>query len=205
MREFILYSRLGRTDHHFKNLHDAGRLDIVYECIVTSLFLSHAIRKNVTFHAVLNGPPNPPLHLRAEGATLHDVRTDQHTWTQIFTKTLSGRPHPGVTIDRTSFEALIKTKHQNAKSIYILEEKGKPIQNITIQSNPVFVLGDHVGLPRNAERFALRYGTKISLGKTPYLAMSCITILNYLLDTARPTMKATTQETPVQKTPQTPY
>jgi tRNA (pseudouridine54-N1)-methyltransferase len=204
-RAFILYSRLGRTDHHIRNLHDAGRLDIVYECIITSLFLSHAIRKNVTFHAILNGPPNPPLRLKAEGATLHDVRTDQATWTQIFTKTLKGEPHPGITMDKTSFETLIKTKHQTGQPIYILEEKGTPIQNITIQPNPVFVLGDHVGLPRNAERFALRYGTKISLGRTPYLAMSCIAILNYLLDTIKPTTKATTQETPEQKTPQKPY
>jgi len=28
--EFILYSRLGRTDPNWTNLHDAGRLDIVY-------------------------------------------------------------------------------------------------------------------------------------------------------------------------------
>jgi len=195
MREFILYSRLGRTDNHIKNLHDAGRLDIVYECIVTSLFLSHAIRKNVTLHAILNGPPNPPLRLKAEGATLHDVRTDQNTWTQIFTKTLNGEPHPGITLDKTSFEALIKTKAQNAQSIYILEEHGKPIQNMTFQQNPAFILGDHVGLPKNAERFALRYGTKISLGKTPYLAMSCITILNYLLD-IKQREKANTQENP---------
>ena len=51
-----------------------------------------------------------------------------------------------------------------------------------IAENPLFVLGDHVGLPRKAETFALRYGEKISLGKQPYLAASCITIINYLLD-----------------------
>jgi tRNA pseudouridine-54 N-methylase len=36
--------------------------------------------------------------------------------------------------------------------------------------------------PKKVEAFALRYGEKISLGKKPYLAASCITILNYLLD-----------------------
>ena len=81
MREFILYSRLGRTDAKWESLHDAGRLDIVYECAVASLFLSHAIRKDTVFHAILNGPPQPPLHLRVEGLTLHDVRTDVGTWT----------------------------------------------------------------------------------------------------------------------------
>jgi hypothetical protein len=28
----------------------------------------------------------------------------------------------------------------------------------------------------------LRYGEKISLGKQPYLAASCITILNFMMD-----------------------
>jgi hypothetical protein len=32
------------------------------------------------------------------------------------------------------------------------------------------------------EAYALRYGEKLSLCKTPYLAASCITVINYLLD-----------------------
>ena len=181
MLEFVLYSRLGRTDSNWTSLHDAGRLDIVYECAVASLFLSHAIRKNVTFHAILNGPPTPPLHVKIEGETLHDVRTDQETWKQILKKLLSGKPHPGITRHKTSFEALIKAKANEAK-IIVLEEGGKNIDKVELSDKLVFVLGDHVGLPKKAEGFALRFGEKISLGKQPYLAASCITILNYLLD-----------------------
>jgi tRNA (pseudouridine54-N1)-methyltransferase len=173
---------LGRTDSNFTNLHDAGRLDIVYECAVASLFLSHAIRKNVIFHTILNGPPNPPLHLKIDGETLHDVRTDQQTWQQILKKVLSGKPHPGITTHKTSFEALLKAKASESQ-IYVLEEGGKNISQVQIGDKPLFVLGDHVGLPKKVEGFALRYGEKISLGKQPYLAASCITVLNYLLDT----------------------
>jgi len=181
MREFILYSRLGRTDSNFTNLHDAGRLDIVYECTVASLFLSHAIRRNTTFHTILSGPPNPPIHIKIDGASLYNVRTDQQTWTNILKKVLSGKQHPGITTQKTSFEALLKTKAKEAQ-IYVLEEGGKDISAVSISEKPVFVLGDHVGLPKKVEGFALRYGEKISLGKQPYLAASCMTILNYLLD-----------------------
>jgi tRNA (pseudouridine54-N1)-methyltransferase len=181
LREFVLYSRLGRTDSNWTSLHDAGRLDIVYECAVASLFLSHAVRKDVLFHTILNGPPNPPLHLKIDGSTLHDVRTDQETWKQILKKLLTNKPHPGITTHKTSFEALIKTKAKEAK-IIVLEEKGKPISEVKFSDKLVFILGDHVGLPKKTENFALRYGEKISLGKQPYLAASCITILNYLLD-----------------------
>jgi tRNA (pseudouridine54-N1)-methyltransferase len=162
-------------------LHDAGRLDIVQECAVASLFLSHGLRRDVTFHAVLNGPPQPPLHLQVNGAELYDVRTDTETWTAILKKTLNRKPHPGITTDKTGFEALLKAKAETSH-VLVLEEDGKNIQQIEIPANPLFVLGDHVGLPKKAETFALRYGEKISLGKTPYLAASCITVINYLLD-----------------------
>ncbi len=181
MREFILFSRLGRTASDFHNLHDGGRLDIVHECIVTAFFLSHAIRKDVVFHAILNGPPNPPIHMTIDGSTLHDVRTDQQTWTSILRKSLSGKSHPGISLDKTGFEALVKAKAETSP-IYVLEEKGTNITETNVTGKAVFVLGDHIGLPKTVERFALRYGRKISIGKQPYLAASCITVINYLLD-----------------------
>jgi tRNA (pseudouridine54-N1)-methyltransferase len=192
MREFLLYSRLGRTEPHWSNLHDAGRLDIVYECIVTSLFLSHGLRRDVAFNAVLNGPPNQPMHLQINGEELYDVRTDIDTWNAILRKAISGKTHPGVAIQKGSFETLVKEKAET-NSIYILEEHGKSIAETELAENPLFILGDHVGLPKNAERYAQRFGSKISLGKTPYLAASCITIINYLLDKQK--REQTTQRT----------
>jgi tRNA (pseudouridine54-N1)-methyltransferase len=181
MREFILYSRKGYTGSRFDNLRDAGRLDVVHECIVTSLFLSHGLRRNVAFNAILSGPPNPPLHLKVDGQTLYDVRTDQKTWEDIIRRVLSGRNHPGISLQKTSFEALLKEKAKGGR-IFVLEEGGKNIEVVEIDDRPVFVLGDHIGLPKTVENFALRYGEKISLGKQPYLAASCITILNFMMD-----------------------
>jgi tRNA (pseudouridine54-N1)-methyltransferase len=180
-REFVLFSRIGQTDSNFQSLHDAGRLDIVHECIVSSLFLSHGLRRDVTFHTVLNGPPNPPVHIQIDGSTLYDVRTDMDTWRVILKKTLSGKPHPGITRDKTSFEALLKAKSQTHQ-VFVLEEDGKDLNDVSLGNNCLFILGDHVGLPKKAEFFAQRFGEKISLGKTPYLAASCITIINYALD-----------------------
>jgi tRNA (pseudouridine54-N1)-methyltransferase len=181
LREFILYSRLGRTDSRFVDLHDAGRLDIVYECVVAGLFLSHGIRKDVVFHAVLNGPPNPPLCLSVDGSSLRDVRTDQQTWVHILKKVLSAKSHPGIVTRKLGFEALLKDRAGGA-SVYVLEEGGKDVATFDLADNAVFVLGDHVGLPKKVESFALRYGLKMSLAKRPYLAASCITVLNYVLD-----------------------
>jgi len=181
LREFILLSRSGRTDANWSSLHEAGRLDIVHECIVSALFLSHGLRKDAVFHVVLNGPPNPPRHVTIDGQRLHDVRTDQQTWTTILRKILSGKTHPGIATDRTGFETLVKGKSESCQ-ILVLEEDGIPLPQVEFTGDPLFILGDHVGLPQIAEKFALRYGEKVSLGKTPYLAAHCITILNHHLD-----------------------
>lgn len=176
-----MYSRKGRTDSKFTSLREAGRLDLVHECIEASLFVSHGIRRNVVFHALLSGPPSPPLHLKVDGTTLRDVRTDEETWKEILKNVLSGKSHPGIGIAKSSFEALLKAKAAESP-IYVLEEGGKDIFKVDIGENPVFVLGDHKGLPNRVEDFALRYGEKVSLGKQLYLAASCINIVNYLLD-----------------------
>lgn len=188
LRQFVLYSRLGRTGSDFAGLHDAGRLDIVYECAVASLFLSHGLRRDVVFHTVLNGPPRPPVHLRVEGASLRGVRTDQQAWEQVLKSVLSWKPHPGVSVSRLGFEGLLKT-FAGKSPVYVLEEGGEDVSSFDLGLDAVFVLGDHVGLPKKVEQFALRYGQKISLSRQPYLAASCITVLNYLLDRKEETSK----------------
>ena len=178
MREFVVYSRTGKTSSKFKNLRDGGRLDLIYQCILMSLFRSHGIRKDVVFHGILNGAPKPPLELVVDGATLRNVRTDEDTWEDIIRKVLSGDSHPGIRIKKNSLQRLIKDK----KNVFVLEESGEDIKTIDLGLNPIFVLGDHVGLPRKEEKFVLRYAKKVSLGKIAYLSAACIANINYILD-----------------------
>jgi len=102
--------------------------------------------------------------VQIDGETLYDVRTDMETWQQILRKTIAGKSHPGITTNKLSFEALLKQKAQTHQ-INVLEEGGKNISQAELSENSLFVLGDHVGLPKKAETFALRFGEKISLGK----------------------------------------
>jgi tRNA (pseudouridine54-N1)-methyltransferase len=89
-------------------------------------------------------------------------------------------------MSRLGFEGLLKTL-AGTSPVYILEEGGEDVSSFNLGADGVFVLGDHVGLPKKVEEFALRYGRKISLSRQPYLAASCITVLNYLLDRKRET------------------
>lgn len=178
MREFILYSRTGRTGAGFRSLREAGRLDVVYQCILMSLFMSHAIRRDVVFHAILGGSPSPPLELIVDGENLRDVRLDERTWEDLLRRALSGGVHPGIYVKKNSLQQLVKEKN----NIFVLEESGESIRTIDLGENPVFVLGDQVGLPKKDEEFVLRYGKKVSLGGRAYLASACICIINYILD-----------------------
>jgi len=180
MIEFILLSRRGRTDGSFRSLREAGRLDVVYQCILFAFFTSGVIRRDVIFHAILGGPPRPPLHLIIDGRKLQGVRTDERTWEFILRKVLSGGSHPGINVEKKSFQALLRSLSN--RNIFVLEEKGQNIRKIKIGANPVFVLGDQIGLPRKDEEFALRFGVKVSIGKRPYLAATCVDIINYILD-----------------------
>ncbi len=178
MIEFVLFSRRGRTNGNFKTLREGGRLDVVYQCILFSFFTSGAIRRDVLFHAILGGPPRPPIHLTVDGRILRDVRTDEKTWEEILSKILSGGSHPGISVDRKSLQELLKGK----SNVFVLEEKGVNISTVNFGKDPVFVLGDQVGLPKKDEKFLLRKGRKVSLGKRPYLAATCIDVINYLID-----------------------
>jgi tRNA (pseudouridine54-N1)-methyltransferase len=143
-----------------------------------SIMKSHSMRHDTIFHAVLNGAPRPPLVLSINGGELHDVRVDEETWTDVLRNVLDNKGHPGISLEKGNLKTLLSGK----KEIYVLEEDGEDIRNVSFGENPVFIIGDHVGLPRKEENEILKVGKKISLGKTLYLAASCVDIINYELD-----------------------
>ncbi len=180
MREFILFSRRGWTDGGFECLREAGRLDVVYQCLLFGLFTSGAVRRDVVFHVVLGGPPRPPVCVTVDGRYLRDIRTDERTWEVILKKVLSGARHAGIRVGRESLQELVKQRVD--RNLFVFEEKGQEIWNVKFGENPVFVLGDQIGLPKKDEMYVLRFGKKISLGKKAYLAATCVDVINYLAD-----------------------
>jgi tRNA (pseudouridine54-N1)-methyltransferase len=187
MRTFILYSRKARTDNKFRieKLIEAGRMDLVCRCITSALWLSHKARDDTNFFVVLNGPPKPPVTIWFDGSKLIKVYVDEKTNARWIKKLLTlkfGKDWlevEGTKISRKSLQDLIKELDGN---VYVLHEKGKPIQDMEIKENPIFIMGDQIGLPDKDEKFALRNGEKVSLGKDVYLVSNCIASLNWICD-----------------------
>jgi tRNA (pseudouridine54-N1)-methyltransferase len=187
MRTFVLYARKARTDSNFKltDLINAGRMDLVCRCISSALWLSHKAREDVRMFVVLNGPPKPPVTICFQGSEYSTVYVDEQTNARWIKKILSmnfGKEWlevEGTKVARKSFqEVLTELGGKN----YVLHEKGEFIENVKLDKKYVIILGDQIGISRAEEKFALRNGEKISLGKNVYLASSCISIINWILD-----------------------
>jgi tRNA (pseudouridine54-N1)-methyltransferase len=116
--------------------------------------------------------------MTVDGRVLRDARTDEQSWETILRKVLSGGVHTGISVGRGSLQELVLGK----TNVFVLEEKGEDALKMQFGENPVFVLGDQVGLPKKDEKYVLRFGRKVSLGKKPYLAATCVDIVNYLAD-----------------------
>jgi tRNA (pseudouridine54-N1)-methyltransferase len=193
MRTFILLARKARTDSNF-SIDDlpssGGRMDVVARCLSSALFTSHAMRKDVVFYAVLNGPPRPPVTLQFSSGELQGVSPDERSIGGQLRAALGGTAgkawtclRPGICMAGRSLQEIIKELADAGKPIYVLHEDGKPIEEVTLESDPVFVIGDQVGIPDKDEKFVLRYAKeKVSLGTTPYLASSVISVLNWAAD-----------------------
>lgn len=187
MREFVLYARKAATSPDFA-LDDlpssGGRMDLVARCISNALWLSHSLREDSCIHIVAYGRPNPPVVISFYGAKLRGVSPDERNiaaW--IRTVLAAKRKNPGITIRAISFQQLVEELASSGRFFYVLHERGQDIRTVELKADAVFVLGDHLGLPRNEERFIARFAhEKISLGRRSYLASHCITVLHYELD-----------------------
>ncbi len=189
-RTFVIVANKAVTEPF--NLNDlagsAGRMDLVCRFISQSLFISHGIRRDSVVYAVLKGPPDPVKTLKIVGSEVRYLAPDERNIAGMINKALKTdvgenwrKVSPGVYISRTEFNELINELAKTG-NLYYLREDGEPSENVEFDS-PVFVLGDHNGMSEEDEMVVLRVCRKVvSLGRTPYQADQCVTILNYVLD-----------------------
>jgi len=185
MREFILISNHGRTKGDWRDLMKAGRMDIVCHSVISALFLSNAIRNDVTLHIVLNGPPDPPKHI--EITYDPDLPISKKDVGNLIRATLwkykpkrKVKAFPGVFIEKKSFRKIVEEKLD--EEIYYLDKKGEDIEKIKFGENPIFVIGDHEGIPKQEKKFLKKNAKAISVGPNMYFTSQCISFLNIWLD-----------------------
>ncbi len=166
----------------------AGRLDVIARCINAAFWLSYGIRRNVVFHTILHGGPNPPIYIRMEGEKLRKVSPDERNIAIFIKKALERMKEdkeiestPGIFVSKKNFQQLLEENKD--KDFYILDEKGKSIERVEISSIPFFFLGDYMDLEDEEKEMLYDYGAQpISIGEKSYLSSHCIVIINWWLD-----------------------
>lgn len=197
MRQFIYYSKSARTTGNFgDDLMKAGRIDIACQIIIMAFFISHQIRNNVKLHLSFNGPPDAPKHLELfPGKKLYpDDENNEHDISKkdvaglikkLLYKYRKGEKHevmPGYFIEKKSFIDIVN-EIGNEENVFILDKKGEDIRTIDIPNDPIFILGDHDGIPKDELKKLKKINIKkVSVGNTMYFASQALTIVHNELD-----------------------
>ena len=194
-REFIYYSDKARTTGNFgDDLMKAGRIDIACQIVIMAFFISHKLRENVKLHLIFNGQPDPPKHIEmfpgkalAENSD-HDISKKDVAGLikKILYKYRPGINHevmPGYFIEKKGVIDVVNKMLDLGKEVFILDKRGEDIRSIDIGKNPVFILGDHDGIPKQElKRLKKMDIKKISVGNEMYFASQTMTIVQNELD-----------------------
>lgn len=196
MREFVYYSRTAPTAGSYvkEDLMQSGRLDIAIHSVIASFFLSHRIRTDTKVHLVFAGQPDPTKHLEmkpvVEGQTgIDKIYISKKNVSTIIKKMLykyqEGKKRevfPGFWVEKKGIFQVLQNLVSEGKTLYVLDSKGEDIRTIEIEKDPVFVLGDHEGLPNKELRRLKKIMTPVSIGKKTYFASQTIAVVNNELD-----------------------
>jgi len=168
----------------------AGRMDIICRCIAQALFISHGIRRDVEVYVLLLGEPDPPKALKIVGSDVRYMAPDERNIGGIIRKALGlkvdeswRRSTPGVYIARKNLNDLLEELSKKYNVVY-LREDGIDIRDVACGlENPLFVLGDHIGLRDEDEKTVMKYAKiVVSVSKLSLQADQCIVIVHYELD-----------------------
>ena len=196
MREFIYYSRTAPTSGNFPidDLQKAGRIDIAIHVIIATFFLSHKIRPDSKLNLVFAGPPDPSKHIEMapviEGETgidkIYLAKKDvSGILKRILYKYKQGEKRevfPGYWIEKKPLLKVIEELKEQDKQVYILDGKGEDIRKTEIAKDCVFVLGDHLGLPKKELKRLKQIAIPVSIGKRTYFASQTVSIVQNEID-----------------------
>jgi len=192
MRDILIIGHKAVTNSNF-SLNDlpgsAGRMDILCRCVSASLFLSFGMRRDVNVHLLLLGEPEPGKIIRFEGMYLKSLNPDERSSGSLIQKALKKeagendlRSTPGVWVRKGDLKPLLK--EFNGRPLLYLREDGTDFREIAKEvKDPVFILGDHMGVTESEEKELFEAGAKIiSVGPLSLHSNHCITLIHNELD-----------------------
>jgi tRNA (pseudouridine54-N1)-methyltransferase len=197
MRTFIIRARKGTTrwQRVRSGIGVREHFEVIAHCVINAFFIANGFREDVEVYVVLESSENFPHTLKLSGgeglsiagfheAAVLDLVEQALKNSQGLHKDETRILAPGLQISGFGFEILV-TKLLATRPIYLLSPKGEDIRATEFELNPIFILSDHLAMPKKSVKGLKRYNFKaISLGKKMLFASQCIVLLNYELDRA---------------------
>jgi tRNA (pseudouridine54-N1)-methyltransferase len=161
--------------------------------ITNALMVSKGHRDDTTLHLVLEdsedfsrcislrGEQLGDLGGTTEGALLRVLATALRLGRGL-AKEASVTTSTGVVVTAISFEHLVKARVVD-RTVYLLDTKGEDIRQAEMPVDAVFLLTDHVPMPKKTFKSMQRQGVKkVSLGPLMLHGSQCITLIQNELD-----------------------
>ena len=195
MRTFVIRARKGttRADKIKSQVGSGEHFEIIAHTLANAFYYSKGMRTDVEVYVVLDSAQDFPRTLKFssnEGLSFPGFH-EQAFLDTIFAALSKGSPvlkgqtmtlAPGIQIAGYGFDVLMK-ELQEQRPIYLLNKKGDDVRDISLAQNGVFVLSDHLPMPKNSIKGLERRGlTKISLGKKMLFASQCVVLVHHELD-----------------------
>jgi len=188
MKHFIYFSKSAATSGKSLSgdLMKAGRMDIAIHSLIQGIFLSHDFRKDVAFHFIFYGMPDPPKHIeiQVKDETVISKKDVATLIKKILYKYKEGKKtevFPGCLVEKKSFLKVIEELAKK-NQIFILDKKGEDLREVEINENCVFILGDHEGLPKKELKRLKKTAVSVSIGPKTYFASQTVAVVNNELD-----------------------
>lgn len=195
MRTFIIRARKGSTQWNKirSQIGTKEHIEVIAHSVINAFFLSSDFRSDVEVYIVLDSAADFPRTIKlssAEGLSLtgfheqavisvleHALKTSSHLGKNEHSNLGAGVEVFGYGFDRL-LSSLLPTR-----PTYLLDKKGADIRVANLEPNPVFILSDHLAMPKKSVTGLKRKGLKLlSLGKKMLFASQCIVLINHELD-----------------------
>ena len=195
MRTFIIRARKGTTrwEKLRSQVGSQDHIEVIAHTVMNAFFIASGFREDVELYIVLESTEDFPRTLKLsayEGLSLagfheeavislmeHALKKSQH-----LEKNQTQQIAPGVQISGFGFEKLVQ-RLLLERTLYLLEPKGENIRDIDLAPNPVFILSDHLAMPKKNIVALKRQGLKtLALGKQMLFASQCVVLIQHEID-----------------------
>jgi len=190
MRHFIYFSKEGTTSGKVisqGNLMKAGRIDIAIHSFIQAVYLSNDFRKDVVFHFLLYGMPDPPKHIEITitDESVISKKDVGNLIKKLLYKYKEGEKKevfPGCFIEKKSLQKVIDELQKEDVQCFILDKKGESLRDVKIKDDCAFILGDQDGIPKKELKHLKKKMDGISVGPFVYFASQTVAVVNNELD-----------------------